>query len=266
MFNITNLKTNICYADNLNKYNNISNTITEYNSLIENYNIVNIINICNNIFSICMIINIFKPKLLYSFSLYLVNFKNYYSYDDGTAEYAAGLNQKNSELLVKHHTFKKDTLTHLEFFFPKNIFSNYSSQIELVGYKNLDDGNQKFISQDVDINFNGSFNIFELKNPVIIEDSFFIGFRQKEDLFLPVGLDKHTNTSNKIFYKTDNQWYKNEIIDGSLMIRAVFGKSDFILTNTKEIKVTKEIIIYPNPGNGIYKLLTKKTELKIKNN
>lgn len=79
MFNITNLKTNICYADNLNKYNNISNTITEYNSLIENYNIVNIINICNNIFSICMIINIFKPKLLYSFSLYLVNFKNYYS-------------------------------------------------------------------------------------------------------------------------------------------------------------------------------------------
>lgn len=183
-----------------------------------------------------------------------IDFKNYYSYDDGTAEYAAGLNQKNSELLVKHHTFKKDTLTHVDIFFPKNIFSNYSSQIELVGYKNLDDGNQKFISQDVDINFNGSFNIFELKNPIIIEDSFFIGFRQKEDLFLPVGIDKHTNTSNKIYFKTDNQWYKNEIIQGSLMIRAVFGKSDFILTNIKEIKVTKEIIIYPNPGNGIYKL------------
>ena len=34
---------------------------------------------------------------------------NYYSYDDNGAEYAAGLNQKNSELVLKYNLLKKDT-------------------------------------------------------------------------------------------------------------------------------------------------------------
>ena len=39
-----------------------------------------------------------------------IKFSNYYSYDDGVAEYAAGLNQKNSEVIVKFETLKEDTL------------------------------------------------------------------------------------------------------------------------------------------------------------
>ena len=59
-------------------------------------------------------------------------------------------------------------------------------------------------------NFN--FNTYELENHLIVEDTFYIGFKQFESNFLAVGLDKNNNTSDKIFYKIDNQWEQNDII------------------------------------------------------
>ena len=47
-------------------------------------------------------------------------FSNYYSYDDGNAEYAAGLNQKNSELVLKYNILKEDTLTQIMILFPES--------------------------------------------------------------------------------------------------------------------------------------------------
>ena len=58
-----------------------------------------------------------------------------------------------------------------------------------------------------------------------MEDTFYIGFKQFESNFLSVGLDKNNNTSDKIFYKIDNQWEQNDIIKGSLMIRPIFRNS-----------------------------------------
>ena len=64
-----------------------------------------------------------------------VSFESSYSFDDGSAEFAAGLNQKNSELVLKHLTFTEDTLTHIQIYFPNNLYSSYSSDIELLIYK-----------------------------------------------------------------------------------------------------------------------------------
>ena len=192
-----------------------------------------------------------------------VNFFNSYSYDDGSAEFAAGLNQNNSELVLKHKTFSEDTLTHIEIYFPKNLYSSYSSDIELVVYSDLDDENSKIVSQLSSVNFNDDFNLFELNNPIIVKDSFYIGFRQFENSFLPVGLDKNSNTSEKIYYKVDNNWFQNDVIKGSLMIRPVFSKSDYVLTNTESKKFKKTISIFPNPSRGIFNLSTKVENITI---
>ena len=186
-----------------------------------------------------------------------VSFKNSYSYDDGTAEFAAGINQKNSELVLKHMTFTEDTLTHIQIYFPNNLYSSYSSDIELVLYQDLDEENTKVISQITSLDFNDEFNLFELNKPVIVKDSFYIGFRQFENSFLPVGLDKNNDTSEKIYYKIDNKWFQNDVIKGSLMIRPVFGKSNYVLTGVESEKIKKSISIFPNPSGGIFNLSNK---------
>lgn len=186
-----------------------------------------------------------------------VFFNNSYSYDDGSAEFAAGLNQKNSELVLKHRTFTEDTLTHIEIYFPNNLYSSYSSDIELLVYKNLDNENTKIVSQLSSVNFNDNFNLFELNNPIIVKDSFYIGFRQFENSFLPVGLDKNSSTSEKIYYKVDNNWFQNDVIKGSLMIRPVFSKTDYVLTDLENEKLKKSISIFPNPSRGIFNLSEK---------
>lgn len=191
------------------------------------------------------------------------SFNNSYSYDDGTAEFAAGLNQKNSELVLKHMTFTEDTLTHIEIYFPLNLYSSYSSDIELVVYKDIDNENSKILSQLSSVNFNNDFNLFKLDNPIIVKDSFYIGFKQFENSFLPVGLDKNSNTSEKIYYKVDNNWFQNNVIKGSLMIRPVFSKSDYVLTNNENKKFKKTISIFPNPSRGIFNLSTKVENISI---
>ena len=191
------------------------------------------------------------------------SFNNSYSYDDGTAEFAAGLNQKNSELVLKHMTFTEDTLTHIEIYFPLNLYSSYSSDIELVVYKDIDNENSKILSQLSSVNFNNDFNLFKLDNPIIVKDSFYIGFQQFENSFLPVGLDKNSNTSEKIYYKVDNNWFQNNVIKGSLMIRPVFSKSDYVLTNNENKKFKKTILIFPNPSRGIFNLSTKVENISI---
>ena len=198
-------------------------------------------------------------------SKFSINFSNFYSYDDGIAEFAAGLNQKNSELVVEHNTFTKDTLTHIQIYFPFNIYSEYNNQIEIIVYDNLDENNIKLTSQYITPNFNDSYNEYELASPIIVSDTFFIGFKQNENSFLPIGLDKNNNTSDKIFYKIDNSWIKNDLIFGSLMIRPVFGKSEYILTNTNSEKLDKRVNIFPNPSTGIFYLSKKVENIKIFN-
>ena len=175
----------------------------------------------------------------------LIKFSNFYSYDDGEAEYSAGLNQKNSELVVKYYTLKQDTLTHLAILF-SSINNSYNEHINLVGYKNIDQ--EKLFDQKENIDSNNKIITFKLKNPQIVEDTFYIGFKQNSDTFLPVGLDKNNESNDKIFFKVDGRWNQNKVINGSLIIRPIFAKTDGLIT--KVDKSEKKIIVYPNPSGG----------------
>ena len=182
-------------------------------------------------------------------SYYKVDFSNYYSYDDGSGEYAAGLNQKNSELILEYKTLKKDTLTHISILFP-NTNNQYNGSINLVSYNSYKE--EKILNQPEFISFdNKKFNVYKLNNPIIVEDTFYIGFKQNKNNFLSVGLDKNNDSSDKIFFKVDGQWNKNQVIKGSLIIRPIFAKTDYIITEVNEKKLVSDVIIYPNPSSGI---------------
>ena len=194
-------------------------------------------------------------------------FSNYYSYDDGNAEYAAGLNQKNSELVVKYNILSKDTLTQIMILFPESYNTEYQGNIELVIYDKLFESENKLTGMNSSITYNDSiFNIFTLNNPLIVKDSIFIGFKQYESKFLSVGLDKNNNSSNKIFFKVDGKWNKNNVVKGSIMIRPIFGKSDFNLVNIEKNNHTNNIIFFPNPSNGIIYINQKVEFLEVFSN
>ncbi len=205
-----------------------------------------------------------KNLILNDTTNFQIKFSDFYSYDDGKAEYAAGLNQKNSELVLEHFTFTSDTLTHIQILFPETIENTYTQNIELVIYKKIDNESTKLRSQNVGISYdNNKFNTYKLDNPLIVEDTFYIGFKQFESNFLSVGLDKNNNTSDKIFYKIDNQWEQNDIIKGSLMIRPIFKNSDLVISGINKETQPKSIIIFPNPSNGIFFLSKKVEKLKV---
>ena len=148
------------------------------------------------------------------------NMSNYYSYDDNGAEYAAGLNQKNSELVLKYNLLKKDTLTHIQILFPQSTNKTYTSGIELLVYKQLNNEKINLISNNMSlINYGKDFNIYKLETPIIVSDTIYIGYKQFENNLLSVGLDKNNNTADEIYYYINNQWEQNNLIQGSLMIR-----------------------------------------------
>ena len=180
------------------------------------------------------------------------NMSNYYSYDDNGAEYAAGLNQKNSELVLKYNLLKKDTLTHIQILFPQSTNKTYTSGIELLVYKQLNNEKINLISNNMSlINYGKDFNIYKLETPIIVSDTIYIGYKQFENNLLSVGLDKNNNTADEIYYYINNQWEQNNLIQGSLMIRPVFGDVENYLTNLNEDD-NENISIYPNPSSGIF--------------
>lgn len=181
--------------------------------------------------------------------------KDYYSYDDGKADYAAGINQQEGEVVVMYILNRADTITHLEMYWPKIYPNSQGKKITLLLYKKLNDDRINLIGNNsVDILINNSFNSYKLNSPIIVSDTIYIGFKQFSNEFIPIGLDKNHNNSDKIYFNTNGIWEQNNLINGSLMIRPRFSKVTEYLTLIEDNFKKDFIRIYPNPTDGIIKL------------
>ena len=81
--------------------------------------------------------------------------------------------------------------------------------------------------------------------------TFYIGFTQRTDQPLDVGVDRNNNTVNKIFYNVLSGWSNPAGIDfeGSLMMHPVFGVADFSIGINQLAAANTTIIVNPNPAN-----------------
>jgi hypothetical protein len=214
----------------------------------------------------------------YTSNYFPINFKNndftsasynlstYYAYDDGEAEYGAGVNQAGAELayLFNLTTTEPDVLRKIDIYFPD--FGDQSSQImELRIWKTLDDASpvilykqtvpvkrsakSKFVSYDLDPT-----------QPVTVQGSFYVGWRQINATRIDVGFDANSDSGDKIFYNTTGTWTKNTYVKGSLMIRPVFGGGSPI-TNVMEEK--EELFLYPNPNEGTFYIPANASQLSV---
>ena len=180
---------------------------------------------------------------------------DYYAFDDGTAEFAAGTNIRNGQVAVQYWVQQADTLSHVDIHFP-NISPIQQSDpvLTLKILKNLDDEfplRDQQITVKSDSSRNG-FTRYTLERPVVVSDTFYVAYQQFINDYISIGFDRsNTQASPYIFENTNGDWIQNISLQGALMIRPVFQNGiEWILG----VEPKEEIHVYPNPTLGMIKI------------
>lgn len=200
--------------------------------------------------------NVFSPlvfKTNDSLSAHYV-LSNYYAYDDGEAEYGAGLNQPGAQLAYQFNlrTDQPDTIVAVDMYFPR--FGDDSNQIiKFQVLKDLTNSASSVLYQGnipIQRNTQNKFWRVPLVEPAGVKGQFYVGWEQTSSAVIAVGLDKNTNSDDKIYSNINGSWEQNTTLKGSLMIRPVFGKGNGgPITGTENLP---SVSVYPNPNQGTF--------------
>lgn len=189
----------------------------------------------------------------------IVDFKNYYSYDDGTAEKVYGVDSDGAKVGYKYTIHKADTLRAVEMYFSRNkedYATVQSFTLCVWGDYNGEPGSVILKEYGKKPEFSDNLNEFvsiALDSALYLEGTFYIGWEQTDDLLMNVGYDANTNRPNKLFYNVNSQWYGSDN-KGSLMMRPVFSQNKLGSSITDK-KKAEQLIIAPNPSNGYISII-----------
>ncbi len=201
------------------------------------------------------------------------SFNNYFSYDDGSAELAWGLQGTyGAETAVQFQLFQPDTLRAIDIFF--NPVSNINSISTLLfglrvwndaggtpGSLLYDDENSMTRQPIFQSWGNNFFARYYLKYPLALNSGIcYVGLKQDDQQTLNIGFDQNTNTQTKLFYNTNGFW-ANSSFKGSLMLRPIVGDSARAVGIKNNKVSTTELQIYPNPASDYISIISNKNNI-----
>ena len=169
--------------------------------------------------------------------------RDYFAYDQGVADYTAGINQRSGQLAVEYTTPEPVFLKGMSIDFSNARQVN--QVLDLVVWSALD--KKPLYSKEVVIPAKKpgqEIHYFPLEEAIPVSGTFFVGFTQFTTEFLQVGLDKGNDFSGRIFYNVGGGWVQNKEVTGSLLIRphvSLTGKAGGSNDATNTLR------IYPNP-------------------
>ncbi len=191
--------------------------------------------------------------------------KDYYAYDDGTAEASVGFENPGNRLAIEFPIPNniKDTLVAVDMHFPLSINDPAGRFIEITIWDVLHKNDSLNSIEPGKVLYKESVSIlrdtvpnkfirYKLGVPVPLADTFFLGYRQTDVGDLYAGFDVNTDSRSKFYINVDTEW-KQKISDelhGSFMIRPVFGKPDTTDLVTSVDHRELKFKVYPNPNNG----------------
>lgn len=182
-------------------------------------------------------------------------FRDYYSYDDGTAENAYSLTGAGLSLAYKFETPIKDTLKAFYINLPQMEHDqNPELSFKLMVWTDL---NSDPIYEDIAFKTpkytkGNEFSRYELDEEVEVNGTFYIGFIQSEATKIYVGFDLNNDASDKLAYKVNGEWLPSKK-KGALLLRPDFGTED-ILAISEVNKPKTELTVYPNPTNSSFQI------------
>lgn len=181
---------------------------------------------------------------------------DYYAYDDGTAEYAAGLTQAGNMAAYKFGTVhgQPDTLSGVFIYYPFTSAPSPNIATFMVWASENGKPAGLLAEQTVPVRRNGNnvFTYFKLNPAVVVPDTFFIGWKQAPGGLVRIGLDSSNDTGNRMYVNTTGTWILNDIVKGSLMMRPQFGQGDII--TSVQTPPAPVVDLYPNPSDGRFYL------------
>lgn len=185
-----------------------------------------------------------------------ITLNNYYAYDDGTAEYGAGVNQPLSKIAYRFSTNVGKYLNRIDIYFPNIDGVKSGIPLELFVLNDFEGTeNSLLLTSNIAINHTGinKFISYELPTSLFVADTFYIGLTNlsSNNQWLTIGLDKNTDSFDQIFVNIDGTWTPNTTVHGSLMMRPYFTDQPPVL-GIGAIK--EDIEVYPNPSHGWLKI------------
>ncbi len=195
----------------------------------------------------------------------VTHFTDFYAYDDGTAEYGVQINQKLGRVAIQYVVTKPDTIGGVRMSvipFNKDI-SGQSFTLQV--WNNKNGKPDQIIAQNA---FASRYVAdrtklieFRLTKPVVVTDTFYVGWLQVNEQPLTVGYDLNSEYgSHKAFYNLGNEWVNSTDLRGSVMIRPFIAKQGVGIVTGAE-KVEEPLLFYPNPTSGIIRWEVSNIEL-----
>ena len=181
---------------------------------------------------------------------------DYFAYDDGDPDFAAGINQAGGQLAYQYYVETRALLTHIDINFP---FAQQAGEpISIYVWSKLDNDPTSILFQDPFSVLRpeeiGGLRAYQLDTPVFVQDTFYIGFQQATNEFLAVGLDKNQDSGDRMFFNVSGEWKQNKSVDGSFLMRPRFDKEIAANFVPPTGELTPEVNVYPNPSDGEFLL------------
>jgi hypothetical protein len=169
--------------------------------------------------------------------------RDFFAYDNGSADYAAGINQRSGQIAVLFNVNEPVFLKGISINFTNSSQAN--QPIDIVVWDELDRSPILVKESSIPEKIPGQdFRYYSLDTNLRVSGEFYIGFTQFSNDFIHVGLDKLNDSGDKIFYNVGGGWVQNDAVKGSLMIRphvslaAPFEQSELPTSGYR---------IFPNP-------------------
>jgi hypothetical protein len=197
---------------------------------------------------------------------------SYYAYDDGVAEYAAGLIESGNLVAYEFEmefdsttAVKQDTLIGFDIYFPPYAITS-NQTVDFFIYH--DEGGipgdvwLRIPSKPVLRKGVNQFQRIEFLPALLInEKKFYIGWKEPVAGEVVVGLDLSNDTGEKMFVNTNGTWYRNDEVTGSLMLRPVFGSG--IIDSSVGVEEEHGFSVYPNPNRGLFYIEGETLDLEV---
>ena len=197
-------------------------------------------------------------------TVYYQTFLNYYAYDDGSAELGYGFvgeGIETAQLAYRFYSYETDTLQAIDMYFNPSLKETNDPDSDFtLAVWNDNSGRPDsllYFQEGVTPKNNNRYDHYFLNPPIIVSDTFYVGWQQVNNRFLNVGFDRNRIHNDKIFYNLTgltSDW-TNSSFKGSLMIRPVLGsKKDMGPLAINQTSINK-LTVYPNPASSYINIM-----------
>jgi len=187
--------------------------------------------------------------------VYFQHFNNYFAFDDGSAEGGYGVNglgSNNAMVAYRFRSFIQDTIRGIQICFNDSYMNANQRLFDLMIWDDAGGipGDILYTQEEVMVKpgdeLNG-FHTYAFPISVPVNNTFYVGWRQRSEVFLNAGLDVNTTHAGRQLYWINGNWNTSRIT-GSVMIRPVLGPPLVTSVNDLQYRDYNVLHFWPNPA------------------